>query len=269
MAKEIYTEIFQFYHVLNKDDTTKRAMRKVIKTRLKPRIWENLTDIEKAEFKLVTMKDYLLNYTPQRYKAEVEKNIEIELKTVLLQANKALKTHNDEIELLYKQFYDENATEEENRNSYKEFCDLLPKYAPTATVPTYDEWIEQPLRLYDYKQSEIYNYECTNGSQNYHGETVSQEKIDHYVLECIRKILEDKYRIIIDTDNIRHCLEVTQDIDLIEDEILISDIDKSSPMSEDLQIKAIQNNLNLMDAYRKLNTLDFISESKNKTQQGE
>lgn len=74
------------------------------------------------------MKDYLLNYTPERYRIEVGKNIETELKTTLLQANKALKAHNEEIAILYKQFFDETATEEENYNSYKELCANIPKY---------------------------------------------------------------------------------------------------------------------------------------------
>ena len=259
MTKEIYTEIFQFYHVINIADAAKRAMRKVIRTRLNSRVWENLTAIEKAEFKLITMKDYMLNYTPERKKAEVKKNIENELKKTLLQANLALKSHNDEVELLFKQFYDENATEEEKRASYKELCDLIPKYAPTTTIPTYDDWIKQPLRLYDYKQSELNNRDQTDSLQDYSCETVSQEKIDHYVLECIRKILEDKDHIIIDVDSIHHCLEVTQDIDLIENELLLSDTDKVLPMSEEEQKKAIQNNLTIMEANQKLNSLDFIS----------
>lgn len=56
-------------------------MRKVICEKLKRRQWENLTCIEKAEFKLITMQDYILSrYTPLIHKAEVKKNIDNEIK---------------------------------------------------------------------------------------------------------------------------------------------------------------------------------------------
>lgn len=264
MAKEIYTEIFKFYHVQNMDDTTKRAMRKMIKNRLKNRKWENLSDIEKNEFKLVTMKDYLLNYTPERYRIEVGKNIETELKTTLLRANKALKAHNEEIAILYKQFFDETATEEENYNSYKELCANIPKYAPTASIPSFEEWKEHPLTLYDYKQSEIFN-----GFQNDNSKYVTPEKIDHYIVKCLKKIIEDELNITINVDSIRQCLENIQDIDLIENEPLQTEIDKTSPLSEEIQKQLKQNNLNIMESCRKLKTLDFISKRKTNSKQGE
>lgn len=264
MSKEIYTEIFRFYHVQNMNDTTKRAMRKMIKNRLKNRKWENLSDIEKNEFKLVTMRSYLLNYTPERYKSEVEKNIETELKTLLFQANAALKAHNKDVAMLYKQFFDKNATEDENYNSYMELCANIPKYAPTASIPSFEEWKEHPLTLYDYKQSEI-----SYGFQNDNSKYITPEKIDHYIVKCLQKIIEDELNININVNSIRQCLENTQDIDLIENEFLHSEIDKTSPLSEEFQKQLKQNNLNIMDSYRKLTTLDFISKRKTNSKQGE
>ncbi len=249
MAKEIYTEIFQFYHVLNKNDSTKRAMRKVIRTRMGTRDWDKLSDIEKREFKLVTMRDYLIEYTPKHKRAEVEKNIENELKATLLSAHKALKMHNDEVEELYKHFYDENASEEENLNAYKEFCDLLHKYFPTLPAPTYAEFKEQNPRLIDYYQTVNNNFAYSNNSQESHVNIVSQDKIDHYVLECVRKVLKDKLDITIDENSIRHCLEITQDIDLIENE----------------HLPETTQNLEILDCNEKLKSLDyFIKSSKEK-----
>lgn len=263
MAKEIYTEIFEFYHVNHLNDSTKRAMRKVIREKLKGRQWENLTNIEKAEFKLITMQNYLLTrHTPPINKAEVEKNIDNELKATLFQAKKAQISHNEKVEILYKQFYDANATEEENFISYKEFCARIPEYAPKANIPSFDEWQKRPLTLYDYQQSEIYNSYQTDNLQELYDGAVPPERIDHYILECLRKIIEDKFKIEINVDSIRHCLETTKDIDLIENEICQAEIDETSPLPKEIQKQTIQNNLNIMESYRKLQSLDFITKKK-------
>ena len=90
------------------------------------REWDELTDLEKQTFKLVTMKDYLIKNSQNSYK--VERKIKTELESTLYSANKALVAHNDYIETLYRQFFDENASEKENYSNYLQFREKLRKH---------------------------------------------------------------------------------------------------------------------------------------------
>lgn len=266
MAKEIFTELFNYYEISRMNDTKNRRIRKVIKERLAKaypsREWAELTDFEKQTFKLVTMKDYLIEES--KNKTKIERKIKAELENTLYEANKALSAHNNYIDLLFKQFYDESASIEENHDSYLIFSSYCQKYFPSEIPPTYEEWIERPLRLYDIQQSIFEkNIELDNPYSSKCA-PVSQSKIDHVILECVLLILENKLGTTIDIASIRHCLEMTQDIDFLNTDSLQSDVDISLPESEEEQKRQITYNLDLMQSIRKLDEHDFIKENNRK-----
>lgn len=267
MAKEIFTELFNYYEISRLDDTRNRKIRKVIKERLAKaypaREWGELTDLEKQTFKLVTMKDYLIEESKNRTK--IEKKIKVELEKTLYAANIALSDHNNYIDLLFKQFYDESASIDEKHDSYLIFSSYCQKYFPSEIPPTYEEWIEHPLRLYDIQQR-IFEKNRLEPDDPYSSKCapVSQSKIDHVILECVLITIENELGIKIDIASIRRCLEMTQDIDFLNTDSLQSVVDTALPESEDEQKRRIVYNLELMQSIKKLEEHDFIISENNR-----
>lgn len=261
MKKEIYTELFEYYFISKNDDTRNRRIRKIIRERLKKtfpsRKWEELTEIEKQQFKLVTMKDYLIKFS--RNQKETEVKIKEDLEKTLFKANEALAKHNKYIETLFTQYYDASAPEEEQHDSYLLFCENLHQYFPTEVPPTFEEWKAHPLRLYDIQQNLLWNpdpYPQEHGL--YESASVTQSQIDHTVLECILIVLERELNCKIDIASIKHCLDMTSNIEDISAVPLQAEIDPSLNMPTAEQQRRIDQNLDLMESIRKLNEHDFI-----------
>lgn len=263
MAKEIYSELCDYYDISRSDDKKNRRIRKVVKERLEKaypsKTWEELTHLEKQSFKLVTMRDYLIK--DSRHPEKVEKKIQEELESTLFKANKALVEHNEYIEALFTQYYDPQASEEEKHNAYEEFCEKLHKYFPSEIPQSFEEWKKRPLRLWDVYNDGLWVPEPDSQDQDsYKPAPVTQEEIDHKTLECILLILEKEFYYRIDTANIKHCLEVTRDSEFLNSSALQAEIDPSSDVPEEEQRRRISMNLELMDSLRKLSENDFIKD---------
>ena len=271
MSKEIFTELFSYYNVNNRSDKTKRTMRKVIKERLSKaypgKTWSDLTELEQRRFKLVTMKDYLIQKTPDLKRDIICQKIDNELSDTLLEVNEEIEEHNKYIDVLFRQFYDNTASEEQNRYSYDEFCYYLTKYFPDEKPQSFEEWKKRPLRLYDIQQSIIHEIHIqAQEEREFDNYTVpvTQAEIDQVTLKCLVKVIEEKLNVSIDTDSIRHCLEATRNIDQLENELIQNEIEKDSSVPIEEQELIIRSNRAMIDANRKLKALDFISKKKGK-----
>lgn len=269
MSKEIFTELFSYYNVNNRSDKTKRAMRKVIKERLSKaypgKTWSDLTELEQRRFKLVTMKDYLIKKTPDLKRDVICQKIDSEISDTLLEVNEEIEEHNKYMDILFRQFYDNTATEEQNRNSYDEFCYYLSKYFPYEKPQSFEEWKNRPLRLYDIQQSIIHEINIQTREESEADDyttPVTQAEIDHVTLKCLVKVIEEKLNVTIDTDSIHHCLEVTRNIDQFENEWIQNEIDTDSSVPIEKQKSIIRSNRATIDANRKLKALDFITKKK-------
>lgn len=261
MVKKIYTELFEYYSISKFDDKKNRRIRKVIRERLEKTFpskeWDELTKLEKQRFKLVIMKDYLIKNSSKPEK--IEAKIQADLEKTLLNANEALVEHNKDTEILFTQFYDASATDEEQHNSYLLFCKNFHKYIPSEIPPTFEEWKIHPLRLYDIQQNYLWNPDSYSQNQELHKSTpVTQAQIDHAVLECILLILERELKYKIDIASIKHCLNMTSNIDALNAVPLQAEIDPLSNVSVGEQEKIINKNIELMDAIQKLDEYDFI-----------
>ena len=269
MTKEIYTVLFDYYEIPKFDDTKNRRIRKVIRERLAKaypaREWDELTELEKQTFKLVTMKDYLIRES--RNDKKVEKRIKSELENTLYKANIDLSEHNKHYEILHKQFYDTSAPEDVQQKSYNEFCSYIKEWYPNEDIPSFEEWKTNPIRLYDIEQrrlEEIRSSYYNNNSDE--SVPITQAEIDHVALECLIIIIERELQTSIDLKSIKHCLNIEHEADRlnINEENLQSEFDPSLPASEDEQKRRIEFNLDFMQSLKKLEEHDFIIKKEGK-----
>ncbi len=261
-AKAIYKEIFSYYNIPKGDDKKNRRIRKVIKARLKKaypsKTWEDLTELEKTRFKLITMKDYMKIESPSSPDT-IEKKINQDLSKTLLHANEDLIAHNKRVSAISKE-YDIIASVDTMRKSYAEFCDNLNKYYPESAPPSFDEWSKNPHGVFAYAMEEdIYSPDEENYESQIDIDSITQSDIDHVTLQCILRLLEKEFYYIIDTKDIAQCLRIRNaNNNQLEENTLQAEYDPSSSIPRERQEQIIQNNLQFMVSNRKLNELDFI-----------
>ena len=261
MAKGIYTELFHYYSISRNNDTKNRRIRKVIRTRFAKehsgKEWEDLTELEKQRFKLITMKDYLLQFS--NYPETVSKKIDDELENTLFKANEAIVEHNNYIHILRKQFFEPSASEDEQRKAYELFCEMLHQYFPKEVPQTFEEWKNNPLTLYDIMMdSSNPSNPIYEPNDDYEPQYISQAQVDHVVLECVLKLLKDEFKYTIDVESIKHCLNMTLDIDSLNSDSMQTEIDPSSENTIEEQQKIIDTNQDIMKSIQKLDEHDFI-----------
>lgn len=280
MAKNFYTELFSIY-AINRNHSNihniRSKIRRCLEAEYPGKTWDELSLFHQKHFSLVTMRKYLLEQTNQKDKAN--RNLQKE-DDLFFNGIKLLSDHNKNVDKLFKMYYDSNAPIEEQEKSYQDYCKDLSSMFPTENIPTFDEWKANPLRLYDIQQSIIdENLLALQNSEYISKNSVSQNSIDHIVVECIRKIVEDKLGVTIDIDGIADCLITTQDIKLTEsmylesDDELLTEADKeilSKVKTSDNTLESLianktkipcgdkMHNKELLYALHRLETLDFI-----------
>ncbi|GEM_PF-5680793 len=267
MSKDIYDELFNFYCIRRNRDNI-RNIRRTIRERLKKeypsKTWDELDDYQKHKFKVYVMKDYLLEQSGNRDKAN--KNLK-EAYNELFEAYEVVGEHNKTYETLHKQYFNESDSDEIQKASYKEYCYELRNMFPDEQIPSFDEWKKHPLRLYDIQQEKLHDELKAYQNKNYNNtKQVPQDKIDHVVLECVVKVIEDKLKTEINIDDITHCLEASFYTDIIESNkqsitkpALSSE--KENPIN-DTMLKSYD----IIESIKRLNKLDFISPAEDKKQ---
>lgn len=215
----VYKEIFEFYNVKNLSQQEKQTARKYIREHLKKEFpqfnwsdisnWDKLSVVDKNHFKLTTMRDYFTERSLSGQDA-IKQKIDAEMKDKLIDARQRLQEHNEYARTMFVRFYDENASEEENRKMYEEFCTLLPRYTLATPTPTYEEFVRGPHRLYDYYQNEVSEFHAKEFEhEDEFCPPVTTADVDHVALRAIIAHLEKELKIKVDMDGIRDCLEQT------------------------------------------------------------
>lgn len=263
MSKAIYKEIFDFYTLntvpgIKRNEKAKRAIRKAItecyKKQYQTKDWSELTEVEKADFKLITIKEYIFNKIlhPNRNEQKLKptpeaKNIvdklNAKINNELITMHKPLKfieEHNKSIKVLYKNFYNESATAEENHNAYLDLCNYLNIHFPHITPPSFKEWLKSPQTIHS-----MYEEAISDELRNYRDNpddiikySPSKIEILEEVILCLLKELD----INIDMKGIEHCLSVASYMDTFNSECI-----KNTP-----------NNKEIINAYLRLQDHNFI-----------
>lgn len=263
MKKQIHQEIFDFYSLndikgIKYNEDAKRAIRKTINLKFRSehpnKNWSDLTEIEKADFKLITIKDYIFkkimhpdgdrrgpSSSDARKKInELQAKIDEELKAVH-RPLKHIEEHNKLMNILLKEFYDESASREENQAAYDEMCKYHSELFPKIDPPLFEVWERHPQRLFDMREeyiTEVGKIELSKGPSP--SRTIPKELILEEIINCILKELDIK----IDVDGIVQCLEATRTMDYIDCELLDTAINGNDFM--------------LTSSYLRLKEHDFI-----------
>lgn len=265
MSNPMHQEIFEFYGLnavpgINgtgtEEEKVKRAIRKTINKYYKnlypTKEWSELTDVERNDFKLITIREYI--FEKIKYPRPEEKGRTIGSKTQkiiddlklkidheLLTMHKSLKImeeHNKTIDILYKQFYSESATEKENHNAYQEFCEHLVKFLPQLEPPSFEEWLKNPLTIYEIREEAILEYQRHHDHEDLFSYKPSKLDVLEEIIACLLKELN----ISIDVDGIKHCLTAASYIDTFNYENI-----ENTPVNKDI-----------IDSYIRLQEHNFI-----------
>ena len=114
------------------------------------------------------------------------------------------------------------------------------------------------LRIYDYEKS----YEFDHLPDETEGESyVSQQEIDHVILETVLKLLKDKFGFEIDVERIRKCLTIIQEAEMPDQEVIderLTRYDDTLPIDRDKQQQIIAGNIEYMQCKIARENLDFI-----------
>ena len=153
---------------------------------------------------------------------------------------KFMEEHNKSINILYKNFYNESVTEEENYNAYLELCKHLSEQFPHITPPSFKEWLKNPQTIYGMCEESMSD-ELRNYRENLDN-TIQYEPSKVEILEEIILCLLKKLDISIDIEGIKHCLAVTSYMDTFNTE----------------SIENTQINKDMVNSFLRLQDHDFI-----------
>ena len=271
MSNPMHSEIFEFYELnqvpgilkikgqksLNeKAEQVRRSIRKKVNELYNAQYpnqdWTELTEVERNDFILITVKDYILEKVkyphpedkkykvdPKAQKIADKLNAKVNQKLQTMhRALKIMEEHNMDIALLYKQFFIEGATKEENHDSYLELCKHLSEIHPQLEAPSFEEWLKAPLTIYEIREEAILEYQRNQDHEDLFSYKPSKSEVLEEIISCLLKELN----ISIDVDGIKHCLTAASYIDTFDYENI-----ENTPVNKDI-----------IDSYIRLQEHNFI-----------
>lgn len=273
-SKEIYTTIYKLYEISNEqgrynqrgENTHKSTIRQMVNRYLKKeypgKTWNELSPLEQMRFTHIVMKQPLFSYhvqDPAKQK-KIEKKIQKEISATFLETDIELKKQNEKNLKIMKQYYVESDTEQEKRESYKQFREDYENIIKVGTPPTYEEWTKTPLRLYDYIESQ----RMEDDLELIHEEKpVPQEKINDTIIKTILKIFKVEFKIEIDMQRITDCLTFLHNYERGDEfGTQIIDYDPTLPLSKEEQQKIFNMNREYQRYTMMLDNLDFYKKEK-------
>lgn len=239
MKNSIHSDIFDYY-MINKDNNLKKNqrfksnLRKYIREHFNSKYenttWDSLSDTDKKDF-ILSLNSHIKEIIkksasdPKKLNKEIEKKMQQDYHLAFEQRQE-IASHNDRISVLYKDFYSETASEDENRNSFDELLKYHSIFFPNETPPTFEEWINNPIRLLEMGDAYLHDNERDIFDDSNSSVVVSKTQITDEVIKCILKELGIK----IDIEGIKHCLTVTRNIEYLNYE----KIDYSNPKEQEI-----------------------------------
>lgn len=208
-----YNEIYALYELTN--SPKKKTIRERIRNRLKSYTKLNFGDLSEQEqtyFLCYEIKDLMLRlYCDKSSYKKIEQNLEKRIEESGLVDNTAIAEHNNRMDNLYETKFLKNGKKRalkknfdkrykdnyEKQRIYDEFCKEWCK-SRKDTPPDFETFCEYPyMSPYDWMMTELQEREFR----------VPQDRIDRFVFRIILEILEERFHLKIDYDEIEDCLE--------------------------------------------------------------
>lgn len=221
--------------------------------------WESLNEIEKTKFVCIDIREDLLEkYIDPSYHKRIRGKIDNYIGDTFTEMN-LFNARNKAMANMHKVYYEKNATEQEQKSNFNHFVKNLHLINDKIPIPTFEEWIEQnektPRRIYDYYMDFV--HQPYNKPNNPDEEPVTQQEIDHVILETLMKVIEKQNGVRIDTEKIKSCLYFLKNYNIDDTEPLQLSYEPDSPLSREQQDKIIENNKTYINYFTMRNHLDF------------
>lgn len=261
-----YDLIFDLYEVGRYNPRETHRVRQLLRryfdgycqeNNLKDRSWPKLDRDQQNQFIFHTIRKPMEKRVSQSIHAMIERNLNTYAKTHLVDGLHEAKKHNITTSQLMVR-YDITATscQKEKQKAYNHLCDTLRTHNNKMPVPSYDEFVNNPLRPYDY----IMSYESEqndNQAQDY----TSLET--DYVMQILLKVVQDKLGLEIDFDILRNCIHTfmhpnVPELELFDKGGFPLEYDSSFGITETEFKEAKKNFLKYLECQNKLNTLDGL-----------
>lgn len=239
---------------------------------VKPKFWKELSNTDLNEFIFVTIKKYLKKQNhvfTDIARENMDQNTQELLKKVdTIERINTLRNGAKE------DFYDKNATEDEQRVNYYKFVRSY-KYAFSTTehMPTYEEWTRDPLRVIDYyydnppsepiKKNNTFKIQPVEGV-DYFLELNTEDDVPDFtpskveVIEVALQALAKKLNYKIDYESITKALEAKNIDEENPFEGFRTEIDPNSPVPIEEQKDEIIGGNEMVRLLGRLERLDFI-----------
>lgn len=239
MKNSIHSEIYDYYMInqdykLKNNQRAKANLRKYIRehfnSKYENKTWDSLSDAEKKEF-ILSLNSYIFKMidnfanNPKNLKKKIDEKIQQDYHLAFEQ-RQVITSHNDRISVLYKDFYTETASEDENRNSFAELLKYHSIFFPNEIPPTFEDWIKNPIRLLEMGDAYLHDSEREIFDVSNSSTGIPKDQITDEIIKCILKELGIR----IDIEGIKHCLTATRDIEYLNYE----KIDYSSTKEQEI-----------------------------------
>lgn len=183
-----YNTIFNIYGLNGANKTKKNVTRRIIRKKLKrlygDKKWDELTDYQKEKFIYSDIKDDILSHLEPTKQKKVKERIQKKYdnyREELYKIKDQIKDHNQKEAVRYIQYFDKNNSEEDNRKAHDKLCENLKMYFPGIRIPSYEEWKENPMTIYDYEMC----FKIDEFQKHYAGNEESIDKLKNYYYERI------------------------------------------------------------------------------------
>ncbi len=239
-----YDRIWAFYEMKELDSKKKKDIKKTLKKRLKKQfstnelddldekeqsptpIWNNLSEVEQQYFIYVSIRDYMFEKIQEYFVNDYENKIERIKQKIEKESNDLFsvldvyKNQKEKVEIAFKIYCKATDHISTKQFQYGKICADLKKYWPHIPEPDLSEWIEHPLRIYDYVMSYkdyVMSYKVHEmDSIDFYP---SQKEVDHVILQIIMQYLEKEHGLKINIPLIKECLHFMNLVDIDEFEV--------------------------------------------------
>jgi len=271
MAKKetVHDRVFEIYD-LKKDKGKHGKIRKFIARCLKaefpeknwgslPKDWDALSDLDKARFLNIVIKDKMLEkYVDSGKRKRIDANIDKYLNDTMYQADIEIKQYNENILNIHKKHYEESDSHSDKKIAYDQFRQDLSAINKLISMPSYDEWIERnkikPFSIYDYCMDDLHEMHRKMETEP---KSATQSEINDKILKTIMRILSTEFNYEIDVSRIKEAISYTKDFHKEDFEDLLIEYNPDLPLNKDEQNDIIESNKKYMTYSKMLRDLDF------------
>lgn len=254
----VHDVVFKVYDLKFASKDIKDKIRKYINRQLETeyrKSWAELSSVEKDTFIYITIRQKMLTrYVDASKKNKINQSIDTYLKKTFLDSDSAVRKFNSIREPIYQNYFDMSDDDSTKKEKYALLCNTIRNFNPQTPIPTYEEWINYPLRPYDY----IASFENEPLHVNSEIDYPSQAEIDHVILQVILTIFKEQFQKDIDIPLIKECLTYLKNCDIDSYDTLLTDYDPNINLPKEEQEQIIQATRKYFTYKKMLDDLSFI-----------